>query len=144
MANLAVLRSLAERAEGDLATWLAELQLGDGPPDTPDDPDRVLLTTIHGAKGREWRVVFVVGMEEGLLPHARAFFAPKGSDGSDSATAESGIEEELRVAYVAVTRPRERLFLSWCRERQRGDRVERRAPSRFLQTLPPQLLARAA
>ncbi len=144
IANLAVLRSLAERADEDLGGWLAELQLGDGPPDAPDDHDRVLLTTIHGAKGREWRVVFIVGMEEGLLPHARAFFAPEGPDGSNAATAESGIEEELRVAYVAVTRPRERLFLSWCRERQRGDRVERRAPSRFLQTLPPQLLARAA
>lgn len=144
IANLAVLRTLAERADEDLGTWLAELQLGDGPPDAPDDHDRVLLTTIHGAKGREWRVVFVVGMEEGLLPHARAFFAPEQSDRSNSATAESGIEEELRVAYVAVTRPRERLFLSWCRERQRGDRVERRAPSRFLQTVPPQLLARAA
>lgn len=144
MANLAVLRTLAERTDEDLGTWLAELQLGDGPTDAPDDHDRVLLTTIHGAKGREWRVVFIVGMEEGLLPHTRAFLAPERSDGSSSATAESGIEEELRVAYVAVTRPRERLFLSWCQERQRGDRVERRAPSRFLQTLPPQLLARAA
>jgi DNA helicase-2/ATP-dependent DNA helicase PcrA len=144
VANLAVLRSLAERAPEDLGTWLAELQLDEGTPEVPDDHDRVLLTTIHGAKGREWRVVFVVGMEEGLLPHGRAVLASPARDGMDGPSAECGIEEELRVAYVAVTRPRERLYLSWCRARRRGDRVDQRAPSRFLQNVPPTLLAPAA
>ncbi len=144
LANLAVLRSLAERAHEDLATWLAELQLDEGAPEGADDHDRVLLTTIHGAKGREWRVVFVVGMEEGLLPHTRAFVATPPCNGMHGPSVESSIEEELRVAYVAVTRPRERLYLSWCRERRHGDRVDQRAPSRFLQPVPPHLLASAA
>jgi DNA helicase-2/ATP-dependent DNA helicase PcrA len=140
LASLAALRSLAQRAEGDLGSWLAEIQVGEDPAVGHDDRDRVLLTSIHGAKGREWRVVFAVGLEEGLLPHVRALV----SDSSYRASGRPGLEEELRVAYVAVTRPRERLFLSWCRTRERNGQPEARYPSRFLQALPSELLERAA
>src|SRR5439155_18143060 len=70
--NLAALREAAER-ERDLGAWLADLQVGDQL-DPPGDASsgRVLLTTIHLAKGGEWPTVFLVGAEEGLLPHARA------------------------------------------------------------------------
>jgi DNA helicase II / ATP-dependent DNA helicase PcrA len=127
--------ALAEQSDGDLESWLADLQLGDDAP-TPDDARKVHLSTIHGAKGGEWRVVFVVGVEEGLLPHARALIL------RESET--PAIEEELRVAYVAVTRPRERLYLTCCRTRHMGERSEGRHPSRFLRGLPACLLQRAA
>ena len=90
-------------------------------------PPAVLLTTIHGAKGGEWRVVFVVGIEEGLLPHRRALEAERRSA--------CGLDEELRLLYVAVTRAQERLYLSHCRTRQVGARREMRYPSRFLRGL---------
>lgn len=132
LSRLATLRDLAESAESDLGTWLAELQLDVDLPVT-DDVQRVVLTTIHGAKGGEWRVVFVVGIEDGILPHARTLKTASPQD--------STIEEELRIAYVAVTRPRERLYLTCCRTRQRGERREPCLPSRFLSRLPASLLA---
>ena len=138
------LRRLAERAESDLGDWLAELQLGEDAAQDPDDTRRILLTTIHGAKGGEWSVVFVVGVEEGLLPHARATVVVKDPEGDAETIDESSIHEELRVAYVAVTRPRERLYLTCCRQRRRGERIESRLPSRFLRSLPTDLLMPAA
>jgi DNA helicase-2/ATP-dependent DNA helicase PcrA len=128
LANLAALRDLAEHADGGLGAWLADLQLGEDVAAGLDETERVILTTIHGAKGGEWRVVFVVGLEEGLLPHARALLGePRERD---------GIEAERRVAYVAVTRPREGLYLLCCRTRRRGEQAEPRRPSRFLRGLP--------
>lgn len=127
LTHLATLRGLAQQADGDLGAWLAELQLGEDVP-LSDDAESVLLTTIHGAKGGEWRVVFVVGLEEGLLPHSRAVL--------EHPSAEAALMAELRVAYVAVTRARERLYLTYCRSRQRGDHNEPRRPSRFLRGLP--------
>ena len=103
---------------------------------------------VHGAKGAEWRVVFVLGVEEGLLPHWRALAAAdeavaerasRSDQGPGGAAAEHavwGLEEELKLAYVAVTRAREALYLSHCRTRRRGDRVVPRLPSRFLRGLP--------
>ena len=83
--------------------------------------------------GAEWRVVFVLGVEEGLLPHWRALAATgeaaagragrsdQGAGGAGAEPAVRGLEEELRLAYVAVTRAREALYLSHCRTRRRGD-----------------------
>ncbi len=136
LAHVATLRTLAERAEGGLGTWLVDLQLGEDVAPGPDDAGKVLLTTIHGAKGGEWRVVFVVGVEEGLLPHPRALLL-KGTECT-------GLREELRVAYVAITRPRERLYLTCCRTRRLGERSELRRPSRFFRGLPAHLIQRAA
>jgi len=76
--------------------------------DGDDERDQVQLLTIHAAKGLEWPLVFVVGLEEGVLPHER------------SMTSHEGIEEERRLCYVAVTRAAERLYLSWCAERSGG------------------------
>jgi DNA helicase-2/ATP-dependent DNA helicase PcrA len=141
---LSDLRRLAERSDGVLGDWLAELQLGEESVSDADDAGRVLLTTIHGAKGGEWAVVFVVGVEEGLLPHARSSVATASTAEGTRVLSDSGLDEELRVAYVAVTRPRERLYLTCCRRRVVGDRVEDRRPSRFLRSLPADLLAPAA
>ena len=132
LAQLASLRTLAAAADCGLGPWLAELHLGEDLT-TADEAERVLLTTIHGAKGGEWRRVFVLGVEEGLLPHARALLGEPGE--------RDVVEAERRVAYVAVTRPREGLYLLCCRTRRRGERPESRQPSRFLRGLP---LERAA
>jgi DNA helicase II / ATP-dependent DNA helicase PcrA len=142
--SLSELRALAERATTGVGDWLAELQLGEEPETTGDDAGHVLLTTIHGAKGGEWSVVFVVGVEEGLLPHARAASISTATGSEHRSPDEGRVLDELRVAYVAVTRPRDRLYLTSCRERRRGDRIEPRIMSRFLRDLPPQLLNRAA
>jgi DNA helicase-2/ATP-dependent DNA helicase PcrA len=136
LAHLAALRALAAHAEGGLGVWLADLQLGEDVAPGPGDAEGVVLTTIHGAKGGEWRVVFVAGLEEGLLPHARALL--------DDVPEGEGVEAERRVAYVAVTRPREGLYLLCCRTRRRGARTEPRRPSRFLRGLPLQRVDRAA
>jgi len=120
--RLQSLRDLLQEAADGLAAWLVDLALSPDLEPVQGDAEAVLLTTIHRAKGREWPVVFIVGVEEGLLPHARAI-----EDGH-----QGGLEEETRVAYVALTRARERLYLTGCRRRRRGDLVEVRQPSRFL------------
>ena len=101
------------------------------------DQEATRLSSIHTAKGREWRVVFLPGLEESVLPHYRAL---RGRDGSPD---DAALEEELRVLYVALTRPRERIYLSYCRQRSRGGQTEARHPSRWLYALPPDLLAPA-
>ncbi len=128
--HVLALRSLAGHTPGDLATWLAELELGELP--DQDAAQHVHLLTVHAAKGSEWPVVFVVGWEEGLLPHARAV-----RDGV------GGLQEERCIAYVAVTRPQSRLYLTCCRSRQSGNRRVAVQPSRFLPALPPDIAAAA-
>ncbi|MCK6549008.1 UvrD-helicase domain-containing protein [Myxococcota bacterium] len=86
--------------------------------------DQVVLSTIHASKGLEWPHVFIVGAEEDLLPHAR------------TVEGEGGVDEERRLAYVAVTRAREHLRVSWAQTRTRWGRIWPRKRSRFLDDLP--------
>jgi DNA helicase-2/ATP-dependent DNA helicase PcrA len=88
----------------------------------------VLLMTLHAAKGLEFESVFLVGLEEGLLPHSRSL-----------ADAE-GLEEERRLCYVGMTRARDALHLSWARSRQVFGQRRLTEPSRFLEELPEELL----
>jgi DNA helicase-2/ATP-dependent DNA helicase PcrA len=87
-------------------------------------PDRVSLMTAHTAKGLEFPVVFLVGMEEGIFPH------------SASTRDLAGLEEERRLCYVGMTRARERLLLSCARERRRYGAHSFATPSRFLSEIP--------
>jgi DNA helicase-2/ATP-dependent DNA helicase PcrA len=91
----------------------------------------VLLLTLHAAKGLEFESVFVVGMEEGLLPHSR------------SLGGEDALEEERRLCYVGMTRAMERLHLSWARSRQVFGQRRLAEPSRFLFEIPPESLERS-
>ena len=84
----------------------------------------VTMMTIHSAKGLEFPVVFVAGMEEGIFPHA--------SYESD----EASVEEERRLAYVAITRARKRLYLTHATTRRTFGSVAANAPSRFLREIP--------
>ena len=81
------------------------------------------LMTLHNAKGLEFRAVFLVGMEEGVFPHARSI-------------EEQGIEEERRLAYVGLTRAQERLTLTHAATRSLWGSRDYRRPSRFLEELP--------
>ncbi len=91
-------------------------------------PDRVTLITLHAAKGLEFPVVFIVGMEEGLLPHRRAL------------EDERELEEERRLAYVGMTRAKDRLYLVHAHHRSTYGVGAPSDPSRFLAELPEDLL----
>ncbi len=91
---------------------------------TEGDTEGVTLMTVHTAKGLEWPLVFVTGMEDGLFPLSRAFDVP------------NGVEEERRLAYVAITRARDRVYLSWARTRRRGGQLMPNTSSRFLEAIP--------
>jgi len=88
-----------------------------------DDQDQVRLMTLHSAKGLEFPHVFLVGMEEELLPHR-------------SSIEDDSIEEERRLAYVGITRAERGLTLSYAARRKRYGELVRCEPSRFLQELP--------
>jgi DNA helicase-2/ATP-dependent DNA helicase PcrA len=90
--------------------------------------DAITLMTVHNAKGLEFPVVFVTGLEDGLFPLARAFDDPK------------LLEEERRLFYVAVTRAEEKLYLTHARSRRRNGETMPSIPSSFLTPLPPALV----
>jgi len=92
--------------------------------DKAKDGAPVVLMTLHSAKGLEFENVFLIGLEEGLVPHSR------------SLTNQDGVEEERRLAYVGMTRARERLHLSWARSRQVFGQRRLSEPSRFLDEIP--------
>ncbi|HEV2132594.1 MAG TPA: ATP-dependent helicase, partial [Longimicrobiaceae bacterium] len=99
-----------------------------------EEPNRVTLMTLHSAKGLEFSHVFLVGMEEEILPHARSVATVVEGAPTDP------IAEERRLFYVGVTRARHRLTLSGCATRRRGSDVAPRQPSRFLKEIPAELL----
>ena len=98
--------------------------------DTYDPRGTVTLMTLHSAKGLEFGLVFLIGLEEGLFPHSRAFNDP------------DQMEEERRLCYVGMTRAMDHLVLSNARYRRRygTDMPDATVPSRFLEEVPPQLL----
>jgi len=90
--------------------------------------DTVKLMTCHSAKGLEFDMVFLTGLEEGLLPHSRSIQDAR------------QLEEERRLCYVALTRAKKRLFLTWSLRRLRGGGFTDAMPSRFLREMPPEVL----
>ncbi len=98
-------------------------------PDDGNDKGKVSLMTIHASKGLEFPVVFIAGAEEGLIPHARSVE----ENGGD-------VEEERRLFYVAITRARDKLFISACRKRRHMQAVTECEPSRFLDEIPANLV----
>jgi DNA helicase-2/ATP-dependent DNA helicase PcrA len=104
--------------------FLEEIALLQDADKLKDTGNRIVLMTVHSSKGLEFPVVFVAGMEEGLFPHSRSLIDPK------------EIEEERRLCYVAVTRAKKRLFLSYAKYRHIFGSTEVNLPSRFIGELP--------
>jgi ATP-dependent DNA helicase UvrD/PcrA len=130
------LERFEKREARDLGAFLHRISL-----DTKDDDeghdqaDNVTLVTLHGAKGLEFPVVFLVGMEEELLPHKRTLYP----DGPDVLDSNPDLGEERRLMYVGITRARELLYLTRARQRSHRASARPRSPSRFLSEIPPEL-----
>ncbi len=103
-----------------------------------DATNKVTLTTLHGAKGLEFPVVFLIGLEEQLLPHHRTL-TPSASDLSDPDHA-ADVSEERRLAYVGITRAQDMLYLTRAAFRSQRGKPVPRVPSRFLREIPPALI----
>jgi DNA helicase-2/ATP-dependent DNA helicase PcrA len=113
---------------GPLASFLAHASLEAGEHQAGEGQEAVQLMTVHAAKGLEFDVVFITGLEQGLFPHDNA------------AQEREGLEEERRLMYVAVTRARQRLYLSHAQTRMLHGQTRYCLPSAFLEELPEALL----
>lgn len=111
-----------------LERFLAEAALLSSHDSITGEEQGVTLMTVHTAKGLEWPVVVLAGLEDGLFPLARATEQP------------DGVEEERRLCYVGLTRARDKLYLTWARARRRGGELRPGVPSRFLRAIPPAVL----
>jgi DNA helicase-2/ATP-dependent DNA helicase PcrA len=111
-------------ADSVLAEFLAHASLEAGDHQADAGTEAVQLMTVHAAKGLEFDVVFLTGLEEGLFPH------------ENSAQEADGLEEERRLMYVAVTRARQRLYLSFTQSRMLHGQVRYNLRSRFLEEIP--------
>jgi len=111
--------------EESLPEFLEEVSLITEIDTLEDAKDAVTLMTLHSAKGLEFDTVFFVGLEEGILPHSRSLLNP------------SELSEEVRLAYVGVTRARKDLYLLYARGRTVFGNFQYNAPSRILKALPP-------
>ncbi|HSR25098.1 MAG TPA: UvrD-helicase domain-containing protein [Candidatus Eisenbacteria bacterium] len=131
--NLVELRELAEEYERyapakGLERFLTDIALTAGADDVDGKRERVTLITLHMAKGLEYPVVFLTGLEDKLLSHERAFEEP------------GGIDEERRLCYVGITRAQRRLYLTAASTRTLFARTVALASSQFLHDIPPDLL----
>ena len=111
-----------------LAAFLSHASLEAGDNQAQAGQDAVQLMTVHSAKGLEFTSVFITGLEEGLFPH------------ENSINEQNGLEEERRLMYVAITRAKERLYLSHTQSRMLHGQVRYNMPSRFLEELPAESL----
>jgi DNA helicase-2/ATP-dependent DNA helicase PcrA len=114
-----------EHPEYDLVDFLAEVALVSDVDEYDNAAERVTLMTLHAAKGLEFPVVFITGLEENILPHQR------------SAGSAAEVEEERRLFYVGVTRAKEKLFLTYAQTRYVNGMLQFQEPSRFLRDIEP-------
>ncbi len=132
--NIMELRTVAQEyallpVEEALTTFLEEVALVSDTDDLEESSDAPTLLTLHSAKGLEFPVVFIVGLEDGILPHSRSFDDPE------------EMEEERRLCYVGITRVQERLYLVHAFRRTLYGQSDNGIPSRFLRDIPHRLIA---
>ena len=131
-ANVLELRNVAADYENmTLTDFLADVALVSDVDNLSTEADAPTLLTLHSAKGLEFPVVFITGLEEGILPHSRSFDDPE------------QMAEERRLMYVGLTRAKDRLFLTRTFIRTRYGESEPSVPSRFLDDIPPELVGGA-
>lgn len=122
------MKQYSEQAENPtLSGFLEEISLYTDVDKYEEQTETVTLMTMHAAKGLEFPVVFVIGMEDGIFPSVR------------SLNSEEDIEEERRLAYVAITRAKKSLYLTYCAERMLFGQTNRNLVSRFIKEIPPAL-----
>ncbi|QGZ89033.1 DNA helicase PcrA [Microcystis aeruginosa] len=124
----AVVQFQEENEETNLQEFLASASLASDLDNLQEGQEKVSLMTLHSAKGLEFPIVFLVGLEQGIFPHNRSLNDP------------IALEEERRLCYVGVTRAKEQLFLTYAKERYVWGNKEMKVASQFLQELPPELL----
>ena len=117
-----------EEMPDTLTAFLTHAALEAGERQVGEGVEAVQLMTVHAAKGLEFHSVFISGMEEGLCPHEQSMFE------------QDGLEEERRLMYVAITRARKRLYLTYAQSRMLHGQVRYGIPSRFLSEVPEKLL----
>ncbi len=124
-----ITKSFEERTGSvSLADFLEEISLIADITEHKEDDDVVTLMTMHSAKGLEFEVVFLVGMEDGIFPHQNSFCE------------EGGLEEERRLCYVGITRAKERLYITNAKRRMLYGKDVMNSPSRFIKEIDPELL----
>ncbi len=114
--------------EPTLSGFLEKITLTSDIDNMEDKSDVVTMMTLHSAKGLEFPIVFMVGIEEGLLPHQRSY------------NSEAELEEERRLCYVGLTRAQEHVYLTYARSRRLYRDLDYRIPSRFIEEIPPELV----
>jgi DNA helicase-2/ATP-dependent DNA helicase PcrA len=115
-----------------LYSWLNRISLITRDDGEDDLQGKAGIMTIHSAKGLEFPVVFIAGAEKGIIPHERSLQENEGDAGS--------IEEERRLFYVAITRARDKLFITSCKNRRHLNNTIESSPSPFLNEIPPHLM----
>ena len=133
MENIGELISVADKYEAlepaiSLATFLEEVSLISDLDSLEETQNAVTLMTLHSAKGLEYPVVFLTGLEEGIFPHSRALFEPH------------ELEEERRLMYVGITRAMDHLYLLHAQQRMLFGEFKQNAPSQFLLDIPEHLI----
>jgi DNA helicase-2/ATP-dependent DNA helicase PcrA len=131
--NLRELLTVAKKyanypGEEGLRMFLEEAALIADTDNIDQSSEAVHLMTLHSAKGLEFRIVFIAGLEEGILPHSRSMLSP------------AEMEEERRLMYVGVTRAKEKVYLLFTRERNIFGSVQMNPPSRFIDNIPSHLI----
>ena len=134
--NIGIFLDLFERWEKDPDTedpdlygWLNRISLITRDDDGDNEQGKVNLMTVHASKGLEFGVVFLAGVEDHLIPHARAI-----------EESEENLEEERRLFYVAITRAKQKLYLTSCKTRKSMRERSDSTPSRFLEEIPGELI----
>jgi len=122
-----------DNLDAGLYPWLNRISLITRDDGEDDNKGKVNLTTIHAAKGLEFPVVFIAGAENGLIPHERSIVEEGDEEGGNA-------EEERRLFYVAITRAREKLYITSCRKRRRLQNTAECSPSPFLEEIPKELI----
>ena len=114
--------------EDVLSAFLEEVALASDVDNVDQNQDAVHMMTLHSSKGLEFPVVFIVGLEEGILPHARSLLAY------------AEMEEERRLMYVGITRAKEKIYLLFTRQRTLFGSTQMNSPSRFLEDIPEKMI----
>jgi DNA helicase-2/ATP-dependent DNA helicase PcrA len=126
-----ITKSFDRRRGGSVADFLAEVSLlSEHDKEKGDEADAVLMMTLHASKGLEFPHVFIIGCEETIFPHMRSLEDIR------------GIEEERNLAYVGITRAKQKLHMTHCAERTLFGNTQRNDPSRFLDEIPEEFVDR--